>query len=75
MTECEWVVAVTVDQLPQSPFMLDYCTTVTDAMRWLAKVQEDARAVLNKERCPRQKTGALAHDIKRIRALVEREEF
>lgn len=70
-----WVLAVSPDMLPDAPFKLDYCSTVTDRERWLEKLQEDVRLVISGDSCPRAKTGALHSDIDNLQALLDREEF
>lgn len=64
----EWIQTVTVDQLPAAPFRISHHTTVLDAERWLARIQEEAK-------CPakfwRTRHGVLQREIQWIRDYIE----
>lgn len=63
-----WIQSVTHDDLPPAPFRLNYCTTVFDRERWLAKIQEEARLPRGGAR---GKSGVLQREIRSIYDLVE----
>lgn len=65
-----WIQSVTYDQLPPAPFRLNYCTTVCDCERWLAKIQREARLPRGGAR---GKLGVLQREIRSIYDLIEGE--
>lgn len=65
-----WIQSVATSDLPPAPFRLNYCTTVEDPARWLAKIQGEARLPRGGAR---GKSGVLQREIRSIYDLIEGE--